>query len=82
MEVGGATFSNIPANPHSGSTSGGFGLGDAVYAVTQALGIPHCASCDKRRQYFNRLLQLSRAGDPLQRYILLRNLQKDTDEIQ
>lgn len=78
MEHNGATFSNIAPDPHSGSTSGTFGLGDAIYSVTQALGIPHCSSCAKRREYFNRLLQLSRSTDPLQRYILLRALHGQT----
>jgi len=66
----GATFSNIPSDPHSGSTSAGFGLGDAISAVTHALRIPECASCGKRREFFNRLLRISSARTPLEGYII------------
>lgn len=70
MESSGATFSNITPHPHSGVTSGGFGLGDAVHAVTHALGIQECASCAKRRAFFNRLLRISSAPDPVTAYII------------
>jgi hypothetical protein len=66
----GETFSNITTKPHSGATSGDFGLGDAVSAITHALGIPECGGCAKRRDFFNRLLRISSAPDPLQAYII------------
>jgi hypothetical protein len=66
----GATFSNIPSNPHSGGTSAGFGLGDAISSVTHALGIPECGGCGKRREFFNRLLRISSARTPLEGYII------------
>jgi len=66
----GATFSNIPSNPHSGGTSAGFGLGDAISSVTHALGIPECGGCGKRRAFFNRLLRISSASTPLEGYII------------
>jgi hypothetical protein len=77
VEQSGATFSNIPPNPHSGATGEGFGLGDAVYAVTQALGIPHCGECAKRRERLNSLWQISQSKNPLQSYIMLQSLRKD-----
>ncbi len=70
MSQSGATFSNIPSNPHSGATSAGFGLGDAISSITHALGIPECASCGKRREFFNRLLRISSAPTPLEGYII------------
>lgn len=70
MEQSGATFSNIPPNPHSGGTSAGFGLGDAISSVTHALGIPECGGCAKRREFFNRLLRISAARTPLEAYII------------
>jgi hypothetical protein len=70
VEQSGATFSNILSNPHSGSTSGGWGLGDAVSSITHALGIPECPSCGKRREFFNRLLRISSAPTPLEAYII------------
>lgn len=78
MEQSGATFSNIHPDPHSGATSGGFGLGDAIHALTASLGIRECEGCAKRREYFNRLWRMSRSKDPLQRYILLRGLHGQT----
>ena len=70
MSQSGATFSNIPSNPHSGSTSAGFGLGDAISSVTHALGIPECGGCGKLREFFNRLLRISSARTPLEGYII------------
>ena len=70
MLQSGVTFSNITSNPHSGNTSGGFGLGDAIHAVTHALGVPECGGCAKRRDFFNRLLRISSAPDPLTAYII------------
>jgi len=66
----GVTFSNIPPNPHSGATSAGWGLGDAISTLTHALRIPECASCGKRREFFNRLLRISSARTPLEGYII------------
>lgn len=76
MSQSGATFSNNTPNPHSGVTSGGFGLGDAIHAVTHALGIPECGSCGKRREFFNRLLRISSATNPVEAYILSQTLQE------
>jgi len=70
VEQSGETFSNIPPNPHSGGTSAGFGLGDAISSVTHALGIPECGGCAKRREFFNRLLRISAARTPLEAYII------------
>lgn len=70
MEPSGATFSNIQANPHSGGTSGTFGLGDAVHALTASLGIPECGGCAKRRERLNRLWRMATASDPLESYII------------
>lgn len=70
MSQSGATFSNIQPNPHSGSTSAGFGLGDAISSITHALRIPECGGCGKRREFFNRLLRISSASTPLEGYII------------
>ena len=70
MSQSGATFSNIPSDPHSGATSAGFGLGDAISSITHALGIPECGGCGKRREFFNSLLRISSARTPLEAYII------------
>lgn len=70
MQQSGATFSNITTTPHSDATSGGFGLGDAISKVTHTLRIPECASCGKRREFFNRLLRISSTADPVEAYII------------
>jgi hypothetical protein len=71
-------FSNNTHQPHSGETSKGFGLGDAVASVTHALGIPECGGCARRRELFNRLLRVSSAPDPLTAYILSKTPHKNT----
>lgn len=70
VERSGETFSNNTPQPLPDGASGGFGLGDAVYAVTQALGIPHCPPCAARRERLNRLWRMAHAPDPLQSYII------------
>jgi hypothetical protein len=32
------------------------GFGDAIKAVTDAVGIPHCSKCEERRRMLNGLL--------------------------
>jgi hypothetical protein len=85
VEPSGATFSNIDTNTRSGATGATFGLGDAIYAVTQTLGIPHCPPCARRRERLNRLWHIANAPDPVTAYILSLSLQekphgKDTAE--
>jgi len=67
----GATFSNIPSNPHSGATSAVRGLGDAISSITHALRIPECDGCGKRREWLNRMWHWSQTADPVQSYIIL-----------
>ena len=40
-----------------------FGLGDAIRAVTEALGIEHCDECERRRQRMNRWMRIRVARD-------------------
>lgn len=46
------------------------GLGDAISAVTHALGVEECSGCAKRREFFNRMLRWSGEADPLKAYII------------
>lgn len=81
MEHSGATFSNIPPKPPYNATSGEFGLGDAIYTITQALGISHCNQCAHRRERMNRMWTLYRsvnAPNPVSGYILSHLSQKDS----
>jgi hypothetical protein len=42
-----------PQDAPSGATSGGMGLGDAIAAVTDALGVRKCGGCAKRQIALN-----------------------------
>ena len=44
-----------PDTPAPAQEPLGWGLGDIVRRVTRALGFKHCASCEKRRTWLNRL---------------------------
>lgn len=46
------------------------GLGDAISAVTHALGVEECSGCAKRREFFNRMLRWSTEADPVNAYII------------
>ena len=42
-----------PQDAPSGAASGGMGLGDAIAAVTDALGVKKCVGCAKRQIALN-----------------------------
>ena len=39
----------------------GFGAGDVVHKITDALGMEHCSECEKRKARMNRFLRFEAA---------------------
>lgn len=70
MGESGGEISNNGTKPLPDAQNAVRGLGDAVHALTHALGIRECDGCEKRRELFNRLWQWSQAEDPVEAYII------------
>ena len=54
------------------------GLGDAIHTLTSAMGICACTGCERRREFFNRMLRWSTEADPVNAYII--SQENRTDE--
>jgi hypothetical protein len=64
------TPSPQPPNAVSPTTPPVRGLGDAIHTLTSAMGISACTGCERRREFFNRMLRWSTESDPLKAYII------------
>ena len=70
MGESGGEILNNGTNPPPDAQNAVRGLGDAVSAVTHALGIRECGGCAARRELLNRLWQWSQTEDPVEAYII------------